>query len=376
MKTLNKKQLFTIILCWGLLVIPSNVNADTSNLVLDYGVSSLGYDLDPHQAWDSASIDLIHQVCEGLFGYDLTDPELGIIPVLAAYMGSWNAEATEYTVQLKQGVTFHDGTSFDAYDVQWSFDRLNWLIENGYVQIAELYEPLKNQFPVTPRVIASTEVLNTYSVKFHLNYPFVPFVSLLCFTGSVILSPESTPQTELMEFGSHTLVGTGPYIFSEYDGTYTRTLAFANWHGTRPNDYINEIRWVKYDDNIAKNEDFLVGNLDLLDSYLPDYIQQYEDSTDIVLGEQVELAVIYYIGMNNKIINQTMRQVINWAFNYDDFFNDILEVDAVQAISPVPAGFLYHNPYVSAPYYDVIYARQLLINEGLAPGDAGSYLYD
>ena len=85
-------------------------------------------DLDPIHSWDSDSNDVIKQVCEGLYQHNLTDPDLGIIPMLASDYGTWNPTATKLTIPLRQDVYIHDGTYFNASAVQWTFERINYFI--------------------------------------------------------------------------------------------------------------------------------------------------------------------------------------------------------------------------------------------------------
>ena len=82
--------------------------------------------LDPLDAYDSESIETIMQVCEGLYIYNYSSPEMESIPCLAASMGSWSPDAKNLTITLKQGVTFHDGTPFTAAAVKWNFDLLQY----------------------------------------------------------------------------------------------------------------------------------------------------------------------------------------------------------------------------------------------------------
>ena len=70
--------------------------------------------IDPVFAWDWQSIQVINQICEGLYEYNLSDPNKVIIPKLATDFGVWNASKLEITIELRQGIKFHDGTDFDA----------------------------------------------------------------------------------------------------------------------------------------------------------------------------------------------------------------------------------------------------------------------
>jgi ABC-type transport system substrate-binding protein len=67
---------------------------------------------------DGESLRACEQSMEGLYGFALngTDPE----PVLATGCDA-NADLTEWTCHLKQGVTFHNGATFEAVDVIVSF---------------------------------------------------------------------------------------------------------------------------------------------------------------------------------------------------------------------------------------------------------------
>ncbi len=82
--------------------------------------------LDPLDAYDSESIETIMQVVEGLYIYNYSSPEMEVIPNLAASLGTWSPDILNLTIGLKQGVTFHDGSNFNARAVKWNFDRLQY----------------------------------------------------------------------------------------------------------------------------------------------------------------------------------------------------------------------------------------------------------
>jgi ABC-type transport system substrate-binding protein len=365
---MKKATLYTVlsIMVVSMFVVSPAANVAAADPVeFLYGVGSLVADLDPHQAWDSASIDVIEQVCEGLFGYNLSDPYLAIVPVLSVDMGAWNAEADEFTVTLRQGVTFHDGSKFNATDVKYTFDRLNNLITLGESQIAELYEPLADIHPDNSLVIDEVEIVSEYVVKFVLNYPYVAFVPLLCFSGSVILPDGEYPVDELMDVASDKLVGTGPFEYISQTAEQTTLEGYDDyWQGAPALDFIY---FVYYADATTKNQAFLAKDLHAIDGVNPEMLETFRAHPDFYVGNKRPNTVIQYMGMNNKQINMTMRQAISHAINYDYIISEILKGNAIRMTSPVPAGILYHKPCAVATY-DVEKARQILVDAGLLAG--------
>ncbi|MHA1583829.1 MAG: ABC transporter substrate-binding protein, partial [Promethearchaeota archaeon] len=307
--------------------------AKTQTDSLDYGVGSLVVDLDPHFAWDSASIDTIDQVCEGLFAYDLNDPELAIIPALASAMGTWNDDATEYTVTLRDGVTFHDGWAFNASAVAWNFARLQYLIDYKSSQVAELYEPLFGE-AVVDKVIINDNL----NITFKLNYAYVPFVPLLCFSSSYMISPNpaSTPFADFLTAGEDTLVGTGPFMYDYTTTDETHLIRNENyWKGEAA---IPSMHWIYYADDVTKQQAMLSGEVDCVDGIMASYLPQYEDDEHIIVYEKRRGTSIGYIGMNNEVINMTYRQAISYATNYTYILKNIYEDQVVRNESPVPEG--------------------------------------
>ncbi|WP_457557972.1 ABC transporter substrate-binding protein [Candidatus Harpocratesius sp.] len=344
---------------------------------LNYGVGTLIWDLDPHQAWDSGSLRIIGQVCEGLFSYNLTDPEMSIIPILAENMGSWSPDGKRFTVPLKQGVTFHDGSAFTADDVKWSFDRLNNLISLEKVQISNLYKPLENQFPGTPLVINETIIDNQYQITFKLNYPYMAFIPLLCFSGSNILPSDAAyPYNDLLNTTTDILIGTGPYQYIQNTDDQVILRAYGNYHQGWPRAAVEELRFIKYDDSELKNQALLNGDVQLIDYVDTNYLEQYQENPNLKVTEPYLTSTKFTMGMNNNEINQSMRQAISFAFDYDKMLNEILSdigQIGIKLTSPVPEGILYHNPNLNYPTYDVPKARQILVDNGVVPSDVNIY---
>lgn len=159
---------------------------------------------------------------------------------------SWesNEDASVWTVQLQEGVTFHDGSSFDGADVVYSFDRM--------------LNP-ENSFPVasTLSMIESVEATDPNTVVFNLNTSFADFPLLLMDYRARIL-PEGSGDT-IAETG----VGTGPFVLETLDpeGVTTLVANDAYWEGTPG---IAGMEIFAISDVDARTQAMLGGQLDIL----------------------------------------------------------------------------------------------------------------
>jgi ABC-type transport system substrate-binding protein len=71
---------------------------------------------------DGEALRVCEQINESLLGYEVGGTE--VEPALAEEWES-NDDLTEWTFTLREGVTFHDGSTFDANDVVASY-RAQW----------------------------------------------------------------------------------------------------------------------------------------------------------------------------------------------------------------------------------------------------------
>jgi peptide/nickel transport system substrate-binding protein len=132
------------------------------------------------------------QVFERLFTYG---PQSQAVPQLALSAEA-NADATVWRVQLRPGVTFHNGKTLTADDVLYSFRYVANPKNNA--------ESLPRLAPVdlnNSRAVSPTEV------EFQMRRPIGDFKSLTCEKDLWIVPEGTTDFTK-------TLVGTGPYTYS------------------------------------------------------------------------------------------------------------------------------------------------------------------
>jgi peptide/nickel transport system substrate-binding protein len=192
------------------LVLPAA--AQDNVLVMARAADTTG--LDPHTQTAFASFRLLELIYEPLVNLDA---DLNVIPALAE---SWefNDEATQLTMYLRQGVTFHDGSAFTAEDVVASFERiLNE--ETGAAARANYLS------------IESIDTPDEYTVVFNLSQPDVPLLAALATTNAAIANAED------IESGAISTVanGTGPFKLENWTPEETTTLsANADWWGEGP----------------------------------------------------------------------------------------------------------------------------------------------
>jgi len=120
-------------------------------------------------------------------------------------VGPWLAESFElsadrktYVFKLRRGVTFHDGTVFDAAAVKANFERLS------NVRLA-----LSSRSSLGP--YESSEVIADDELRVSLSEPFAPFLRNLSMTKLAIVSPTAVAKYG-QDYAVHP-VGTGPFRF-------------------------------------------------------------------------------------------------------------------------------------------------------------------
>jgi ABC-type transport system substrate-binding protein len=95
---------------------PPVTASDPNTVVLTQGAEPIG--LYCADETDGESLRACEQSMEGLYGYKVGGTD--VRPVLATDCTP-NAEGTQWTCTLREGVTFHDGSTFEAEDVVLSF---------------------------------------------------------------------------------------------------------------------------------------------------------------------------------------------------------------------------------------------------------------
>lgn len=184
--------------------------------------------LDPHDTQDGGNVKVIHQIFETLVRVDPNDVNR-LVPGLAT---SWEVADDGLSIRfaLREGVTFHDGTPFDAAAAKLSLDRLR---QDGF-RLA--------QAPYAPE-FADVEGFDAagLSLTMRLAAPVarVAVRNLSMFCASIV-SPKVLEATRGMEpdaaqaYVTQNAIGTGAFRVDAFDpaAKITRLVAFDGyWNG-------------------------------------------------------------------------------------------------------------------------------------------------
>ena len=138
-------------------------------------------------------------------------PDGSFVPWLAE---SWDVsdDGLQYTFQLREDVTFHDGEVFNAEAVKANFDHVV-APETASVDAASLIG-----YAETGGFYAGTEVVDEYTVRVDFNQPYAPFLQAVSTAKLGFYSPATLRDNaaQLPAGGPDISVGTGPYVLSAY----------------------------------------------------------------------------------------------------------------------------------------------------------------
>src|SRR5579863_3413011 len=144
---------------------------------------------------------------------------------------SWTVDdtGTRWVFTLRKGVTFQDGTPFDADAVKFNLDR--WRLKDDPYHVGGDFTYYESQFGGFPGVIKDVRVLSAGQVELELTKPLSPILADLAMPSFSISSPTAIKKEG--EGYDQAPVGTGPYRVTEWvhDDHITLTANDAYWGG-------------------------------------------------------------------------------------------------------------------------------------------------
>jgi peptide/nickel transport system substrate-binding protein len=298
------------------------------------------------------------QVARAIYDTLTAPDENGEIKPFLAESFESNADATEWTFKLREGVTFHDGTPLDATVVKNNIDAY------------------RGQYPArTPLLflfvfqdIARVDVVDPLTVKVTTKRPWVSFPWFMW--GSARVGIMGQAQLDSASCNDD-LIGTGPFMKE----SWTVNDAFVaaknpNYWGTdadgNPLPYLDQITFKPLEDERARMNSLEGGEFDALhtsSSLIIKDVREQTESGTLSNVESDEFGEVGYIMLNSgqpPFDNMLARQILAYGIDRE-------QVNAIRAeniptlaqgpFAPGNVGYLEDAGY---PEYDKAHAEELV----------------
>ena len=326
--------------------------------------------IDPLDTSDTLSGDIQRMLMDGLFGFDR---EMNVIPMLAESYEA-NEEATEYTFTLRQGITFSDGTPWNAEAAKANFDR--WGDKSLGLKRTTL---LCN-------ILDSTEIVDEYTIKVTLTQSFGAFINTLAHPACVCMSPVQIAAGS--EVCASDPVGTGQYTFVEWiAGDHLTVQLNPDWWGydadicggealVEADAGFKSVTFRPVTESATRVAMIQSGDAQLIWPVPSESIDSLREDSSVYLGAETG-DVVRYLMMNNQkepFNDVRVRQAINYAIDKNAYIAVVKDGNATVAQSVIGQNVQYFK--ANEPYeYDIEKAKELLAEAGYPDGFTTSIMY-
>jgi peptide/nickel transport system substrate-binding protein len=327
----HRRRIFTAVVALGLVLAacggetgspsasggePSGSEAPAGGGTLIFGSAADPAVIDGALVSDGESLRVVQQVFESLMKIKVGTTE--VEPNLAT-SATPNEDGTEWTFELQQGVTFHDGTPFNADAVKANFDR--WFGFTGDLQSESLSyywltvfgnyaDPGEGMLGPDEGLFKEARVDDEFTITIVLNQPNSAFLSAMALPSFSIASPAALEEfgaddVELTEegsivvngtFGTEHPIGTGPFTFVEWVPGDHITLERNDDYWGEPA-ILDELIIRPISDPTARLQALQSGDIDGMDFVNPAQFEDVRGDTNLQLLER-EPFNVGYIGFN------------------------------------------------------------------------------
>ncbi len=353
----------TIILCFSLAFLSLPAIADShakgGTFIFGRGGDSVG--LDPALEEDGESFKVCDNIYDTLVKYK--DGSTEIEPGLAA---SWESseDGLTWTFNLRKGVSFHDGTPFNADAVLFSLNRQH-VQSHPFHNVSGTYV----YWVATglADIVDNITAIDEFTVQIKLKTPYAPFIYTIAITPFSIVSP--TAVKESGDKYSSNPVGTGAFKFVRWDRKDKIVLeANENYWDGRPN--LDRVIFRSIPDNSVRLIELQQGSLHAMEFPNPDDLQQIKDDDNIELLSQPGMS-IGYLAMNmdkSPFDNHKVRLAINHAIDKSAIIEHLYQGLGIPAKNPIPPTLWSYDDTIEDYEYNPELAKKLLTEAGYPNG--------
>lgn len=325
--------------------------------------------MDPHAVNAAPVLSFLNNVYEGLVR---RGPDMSEEPSLAT---AWDAlpDGAGWRFTLREGVTFHDGATFNADDVVFSYDRA-----------ASEASDVRSWFASVTGVVR----VDDYTVDFLTSAPNPLFPGSIA--NFMILDSDwaaangaDLPARDAENFATLNANGTGPFRLSSRDpGIETRLVPNETWWDTAQHN-VTEAIFTPIGNPATGLAALLSGEIDFISPIPLQDVAQVEsregfavlaglETRVIVLGFGHDHEALRYsddTNAPNPFLDPRVRLAVAQAIDVATIDRVIMRGAAEPVSQLLPAGLSgYSDAHADRPAFDPVAARALLAEAGYADG--------
>ena len=255
---------------------------------------------------------------------------------------------------LQEGVTFHDGTPFDAEAVVYNLERARTLDRSTVAGDLTMIE--------------SVEATGPHEVTIHMNRPDASLLLILADRPGMMASPTAIEEHG-EEFGLHP-VGTGPFRFVEWRQG-DRLVLEKNpdyWQEGKP--YLDRITFRYITDVQTVVNALRAHEVDVALKFSASEVETLNvDEIDLEVHPSLSTTLCYFNYSRPPFDDARVRRAVSYAIDREAI-NEALAYGLAQPASTVfPPGYWAADPELADTFtYDVELAKELMTEAGLEDG--------
>jgi peptide/nickel transport system substrate-binding protein len=285
-----------------------------------------------------------------------------------------NADYMQWTITLRDGIAFHDGSELTADVVKNNIDA--W--RGQY--------PTRNPllFAFVFANIARVDVVDPLTVSVTTHQPWVGFDAYLY--SSARLGIMAQAQLDDTQSCDRNLIGTGPFMLTEWvPNQHLRAEKNPDYWATDADGnqlpYLDEIEFRPIVEVDQRENALLSGEIDAMHTSDPETVSELRDRTEggeVNSYESNEFAEVSYVMLNASkppFDNIKARQAVAHALNFEDFNTIIGAGILTQATGPFAPRNVGNLDDTGFPTYDTDEAERLVDEYEAETGQRLSFSY-
>ncbi|MFB6109833.1 MAG: ABC transporter substrate-binding protein [Halodesulfurarchaeum sp.] len=278
----------------------------------------------------------------------------------------WTLEGTSATLQLKEGITFHNGDEFTADDFIATFRRF---VDDDYEYYAgDKYTSAYGPFTLG-NWIKTINKDGDYTLNIELSQKYAPFLRNLAMFASNVLS-ETAIKNKGQKLKTQP-VGTGSFKLDNWDqgNKQINLSAYDKYWGEGPK--LDQVIFKVIGKNSSRAQDLISGGSHVIDGLGAQSSQIIENSNKASLSS-IQGINIGYMAYNmarfEPFRNKKVRNAVTYAVDTQAIVENIFKGIAEQASQPITKKVLGYNEELDPHPHDPEKARQLLEEAGYGDG--------